>query len=70
MNQAPLLRWIKAAEARRIRVLAEEDPGRITIAPASPNAQPFNALLASLRQQLCVNGTTRRLSRVWRNPTR
>ena len=54
MKQTPLLRWIEAAEARSIRILAEEDPARAIIAPASRNAQPLNALLASLREQLCL----------------
>ena len=54
MRQTPLLRWIEAAEARSIRILAEENPARAIIAPASRNAQPLNALLASLREQLCL----------------
>ena len=53
MRQSPLLRWIEAAEARSIRILAEENPARAIFAPASRNAQP-NALLASLREQLCL----------------
>ena len=54
MRQSPLLRWIEAAEARSIRILAEENPARAIFAPASRNAQPLNALLASLREQLCL----------------
>ena len=56
MRQTPLLRWIEAAEARSIRILAEEDPARAIIATrvTERNAQPLNALLASLREQLCL----------------
>jgi hypothetical protein len=57
MKQTPLLRWIEAAEARSICTLAEENPARI-VAPASRNAQPLNALLVSLRDQLCLGRTT------------
>ena len=57
MKQIPLLRWIEAAEARSIRRLAEEDPARAIVAPASRTAQPFNALLARLREQLCLGKT-------------
>ena len=57
MKQTPLLRWIEAAEARSIHRLAEEDPARAIVAPASWTAQPFNALLARLREQLCLGKT-------------
>jgi hypothetical protein len=54
MKQTPLLRWIEAAEARSICTLAEENPARAIVAPASRSAQPLNALLARLREQLCL----------------
>jgi len=54
MRQTPLLRWIEAAEARSIRMLAEENPARAIIAPASRNVHPLNALLARPREQLCL----------------
>jgi hypothetical protein len=58
MKQTPLLRWIEAAEARSICTLAEENPARAIVAPASRNAQPLNSLLASLREQLCMGRAT------------
>ena len=58
MKQTPLLRWIEAAEARSICTLAEENPARIIVAPASRSAQPLNALLARLREQLCLGKAT------------
>jgi hypothetical protein len=54
MRQTPLLRWIEAAEARSICTLAEENPAGAIVAPAPPSAQPLNALLDSLRKQLCL----------------
>jgi hypothetical protein len=58
MRQPPLLRWIEAAEARSICTLAEENPARALVAPAPRSAPPLNALLASLRKQLCLGRTT------------
>src|SRR5438477_12643117 len=44
MKQTPLLRWIEAAEARSICTLAEENPARAIVAPASRSAQPLYSL--------------------------
>ena len=63
MKQAALLRWIEAAEARSVCLIAEEDPARAMIDPAPTSAQPFNLLLATLGEQLCLGEATRRLSR-------
>jgi uroporphyrinogen-III synthase len=64
MKQSPLLRWIEAAEAHSVCLLAEEDPAQATINPTSTSAHSFNTLLTSLREQLCVGeATRRRLSR-------
>jgi hypothetical protein len=64
MKQPTMLRWIEAAEARSVHLLAEEDPARSAIDPTLTSAQRFNLLLASLREQLCLAETTRRLSRL------
>jgi hypothetical protein len=63
MKQTALLRWIEAAEARSVCLIAEEDPARAAIDPASNGTQPLNLLLATLREQLCLAEAARRLSR-------
>ena len=63
MKHPTMLRWIEAAEAHSVCLLAEEDPARATINPTSTSAHSFNTLLSSLREQLCLGEATRRLSR-------
>ena len=63
MKQPALLRWIEAAEARSVWLIAEEDPTRAPIGPPPSSAHLFNLLLASLRKQLCLTDATHRLSR-------
>ena len=63
MKQTALLRWIEAAEARSVCLIAEEDPARATIDPIPTSAQPFNLVLATLREQLCLAEAARCLSR-------
>ena len=63
MKQPVLFRWIEAAEARSVWLIAEEDPTRAPIDPPPSSAQRFNLLLASLRKQLCLADVTLRLSR-------
>lgn len=62
MKQPHLLRWIEAAEARSVCLWAEEDPWQPTLHPMQ-SAQPFHAVLTSLREQLCLGETADRLSR-------
>ena len=63
MKQSALLRWIEAAEARSVCLIAEEDPARASIDQTPTSPQRVNLLLASLRRQLCLSDATRRLSR-------
>ena len=63
MKQTALLRWIEAAEVRSVCLIAEEDPARATIDPTPTSAQPFNLVLATLREQLCLAEAARCLSR-------
>jgi hypothetical protein len=64
MKQPTLLRWIEAAEARSVCLIAEEDAARAPIDPTPTSPQRLNLLLASLREQLCLAEATRRLSRL------
>ena len=62
MKQTLLLRWIEAAEARSVCLLAEEDPMRARINPMPPDTRPFK--LARLQRQLCLGKAVRCLSRL------
>ena len=67
MKQTNLMRWIEAAEARSVWMLAEERPARATVAAALPGTQPVQTVLAKLRDQLCLGeATRRRLARLYR----
>jgi hypothetical protein len=64
------MRWIEAAEARSVWMLAEERPARATVAVALPSAPPIPTVLAKLRDQLCLgDATRRRLARLSRART-
>ena len=63
MKQTASLRWIETAERARFCLIAKEDPSRVAIDPSSNGVQPFNLLLATLREQLCLAEAARRLSR-------
>ena len=54
MKQTNLMRWIEAAEARSVWMLAEERPAKALAAAALPDSQPVPSVLARLRQQLCL----------------
>jgi hypothetical protein len=61
------MRWIEAAEARSVWMLAEERPARATVAVAVPSTQAVQTGLAKLRDQLCLGeATRRRLARLYR----
>jgi hypothetical protein len=67
MKQTNLMRWMEAAEARSVWMLAEEHPVRATVAAASPGGQPTQTGLAKLREQLCLGEAARgRLARLYR----
>ena len=67
MKQTNLMRWIEAAEARSVWMLAEERPARAAVAAALPGTQPIQTVLAKLRDQLCLGeATRRRLARLYR----
>jgi hypothetical protein len=66
MKQTNLMRWIEAAEARSVCMLAEENPMRGSIAVAMPEPQPVHALLTKLREQLFLGDAARRLVRAYR----
>jgi hypothetical protein len=66
MKQTNLMRWLEAAEARSVWMLAEERPARATVAAALPGTQPTQTVLAKLREQLCLGEATRRLARLYR----
>jgi len=65
MKQTNLMRWIEAAEARSVCMLAEENPVRAAVVPL-PELQPVYAVLAKLREQLCLGDAARRLAQVYR----
>lgn len=48
MKQSALLRWIEAAEARSVCLIAEEDPARASIDATPTSPQGFNLLLGEL----------------------
>jgi hypothetical protein len=65
MKQTNLMRWIEVAEARSVWLLAEESLVPATRA-MSVETQPVHALLARLREQLCLGEAARRLVRAYR----
>jgi len=67
MKQTNPMRWIEAAEARSVWMLAEEHPTRTATATVLPNAQPGPSVLARLREQLCLGQATRRVARFYRS---
>jgi hypothetical protein len=67
MKQTNLMRWIEAAEARSVWMLAEERPAKALAAVALPDSQPVPSVLARLRQQLCLGESTRRVARIYRS---
>ena len=62
MKQSTLLWWIEEAETARFCRLADEDPARATFMTIMAKPRPFD--LRSLRRQLCLGDTGRRLSRI------
>jgi hypothetical protein len=67
MKQTNMMRWMEAAEARSVWMLAEEHPVRATVTAASPGEQLTQTGLAKLRGQLCLGDATRqRLARLYR----
>ncbi|MBV8493481.1 MAG: hypothetical protein JO162_08380 [Alphaproteobacteria bacterium] len=66
MKQTNLMRWIEAAEARSVCMLASEDPARMTVAAEAPNTQSIPFVLLKLREQLCLGEAARRHARVYR----
>jgi hypothetical protein len=67
MKQTNLMRWIEAAEARSVWMLAEERPAKALAAATLPDSQPVPSVLARLRQQLCLGESTRRVARFYRS---
>ena len=66
MNQTNLMRWIEAAEARSVCMLAGEDPARMTVTTDTPNNQPIHCMLLKLREQLCLGEASGRHARFYR----
>jgi hypothetical protein len=66
MKQTNLMRWIEVAEARSVWLLAEESLVPATRAMSVVETQPVHALLARLREQLCLGEAARRLVRAYR----
>lgn len=66
MKQTNMMRWIEAAEARSVCMLADEDPGRVTVATDVPSAQSVQFVLLKLREQLCLGEASRRYARFYR----
>jgi hypothetical protein len=66
MKQTNLMRWIETAEARSVCMLAVENPVRASFAVAMPEMPPFHAVLAKLRDQLCLGDAARRLVGAYR----
>jgi hypothetical protein len=67
MKQTNLTRWIEAAEARSVWMIAAENPTGMAVTAALPQARPAPSVLARLREQLCLDMATRRLSRFYRS---
>jgi hypothetical protein len=66
MKQTNLLRWIEAAEARSVWMLAGENTAGPAVSAALPDVQPVHSLLARLREQFCLGEATRRLPALYR----
>ena len=66
MKQTNMMRWIEAAEARSVWMLAEENPARATVAVDLSNFQPIHLVLANLREQLCLGEAAKRLAWFYR----
>jgi hypothetical protein len=66
MKQTNLTRWIEAAEARSVWMLAAENTAGPAVATALPDAQPVPSVLAKLREQCCLGEATRRLVALYR----
>ena len=60
MKQTNLMRWIEAAEARSVWMLAEENIAGPIVAAAPPDVQPPHSLLARLREQFGLGEASRR----------
>jgi hypothetical protein len=67
MKQTNLMRWIEAAEARSVWMLAEERPATAAVAAILPDARPVSSVLAKLREQCCLGDASRRLARFYRS---
>ena len=67
MKQTNPMRWIEAAEARSVWMIAAENRAGTAITAALPNPRPVPSVLARLREQLCLDTATRRLSRFYRS---
>ena len=66
MKQTNLTRWIEAAEARSVWMMAAENSAGTAVAADLPNARPVPRVLARLREQLCLDTATRRVARFYR----
>jgi hypothetical protein len=66
MKQTNPMRWMEAAEARSVWMLAAENPAGAAVAAALPEAQPVPSVLVRLREQLCLGEATRRVARFYR----
>jgi hypothetical protein len=66
MKQTNLMRWIEAAEARSVCMLAEENPVRVADTGSMTELQPGQTVLAKLREQLFLGDAARRLVRAYR----
>lgn len=66
MKQTNLTRWIEAAEARSVWMLAGENTAVPAVTTAPPDVQPVHSLLAKLREQCCLGEATRRLVALYR----
>jgi hypothetical protein len=66
MKQTNLMRWIEAAEARSVCMLAEESPLRVAETASMTELQPGQTVLAKLREQLFLGEGARRLVRAYR----
>jgi hypothetical protein len=67
MKQTNLMRWIEAAEARSVWMLAEENTAKPAVVAALPEAQPAHSVLARLREQFCLGEATRRVAPFFRS---
>jgi hypothetical protein len=67
MKQTNLMRWIEAAEARSVCMLAGEDPARLTVVTDRPNTHSIQSVLLKLRGQLCLGEASRRHAGLYRS---